>query len=57
MSLYLDDSVAKFLRAQGTGWHERVNRVLASLAQMKIADVRVEDALLARAKAAMARGD
>lgn len=57
VTLYLDDSVAKFFRAQGTGWHGRVNRVLATYAQMKIADVRVEDALLARGKAAMAGGD
>lgn len=54
VTLYLDDSVAKFFKATGHGWHGRVNRVLATYAQMKIADVRVEDALLSRAKAAYA---
>ncbi|MEM8576093.1 MAG: BrnA antitoxin family protein [Pseudomonadota bacterium] len=57
VTLYLDDSVAKFFPAQSTGWHARANRVLATYAQVMIADVRVEDALLARAKAAMAHGD
>lgn len=57
VTLWIDESVAKFYRAQGKGWHRRVNRVLATYAQMKIADVKVGDALLARAKAEMAERD
>lgn len=58
VTLYIDGSVAKFFKAAGRGWHARVNRVLATYAQMKIADVRVDDVLLARAKATAAeRGE
>ena len=39
VTLYLDASVARFYRAMGLGYHARVNRLLATWAQMKIAGV------------------
>ncbi|MDJ0825597.1 MAG: BrnA antitoxin family protein [Rhodobacter sp.] len=39
-SLYLDESVLKFYRAMGKGYHARINRVLATFAQMRIAQVK-----------------
>ena len=51
MRLYLDDSAATFFRVQGPGWRARVNRVLATYAQLKIADVKVGAALVAEVKA------
>ncbi|MFQ6552971.1 BrnA antitoxin family protein [Aestuariibius insulae] len=35
-TLYLDESVAKFYRAMGQGYQTRINRVLATWAQMRI---------------------
>ncbi|PSL20114.1 BrnA antitoxin family protein [Shimia abyssi] len=44
VTLYLDRSVAKFYRAMGRGYQERINRLLATWAQMKIADeLRVDE--------------
>lgn len=40
VTLMLDDSLAKFYRAQGVGYQARINRILATYAQMKIAEVR-----------------
>lgn len=37
VTLYLDASVARLFRAMGTGYQARINRVLATWAQMKIA--------------------
>ena len=37
VTLYLDRSVARFYRAMGKGYHARINRLLATWAQMKIA--------------------
>jgi uncharacterized protein (DUF4415 family) len=37
VTLYLDTSVAKMFRAMGTGYHARINRVLATWLQLKIA--------------------
>ena len=37
LTLRLDESVAKFFRAMGPGYQARINRVLATYAQMKIA--------------------
>src|SRR6056297_3597089 len=37
VTLYLDRSVARVYRAMGKGYHARVNRLLATWAQMKIA--------------------
>lgn len=49
VTLYLDRSVAKFYRAMGLGYQARINRLLATWAQMKIAEeLRVEAALAAR---------
>ena len=39
ITMRLDESVAKFYRAMGKGYQERMNRVLATYAQMKIARV------------------
>ena len=40
VTLWLDESVAKFYRATGKGWHARVSRVLATYAQLQIANIR-----------------
>ena len=40
VTLYLDDSVVKFFKAMGNGYQTRINRVLATFAQMRIAQVR-----------------
>ncbi|MBO9474719.1 BrnA antitoxin family protein [Shimia sp. R10_1] len=46
VTLYLDQSVARFYRAMGKGYQGRINRLLATWAQMKIAEeLRVEAAL------------
>ncbi len=37
VTLYLDASVAKLFRAMGAGYQARINRVLSTWAQMKIA--------------------
>ncbi|WP_348540471.1 BrnA antitoxin family protein [Shimia sp. R9_3] len=38
VTLYLDKSVARFYRAMGKGYQARINRLLATWAQMKIAE-------------------
>ncbi len=38
VTLYLDQSVARFYKAMGKGYHARINRLLATWAQMKIAE-------------------
>jgi uncharacterized protein (DUF4415 family) len=48
VTLYLDVSVAKFYRGMGTGYQTRINRLLATWAQMKIAEAMHGDALLNR---------
>ena len=40
VTLRLDESVAKFYRAMGTGYQARINRILATFAQMRILGVR-----------------
>ena len=40
VTLLLDESVAKFYRAMGRGYQARVNRILVTYAQMKMARVR-----------------
>ena len=40
VTLYLDESVVKFFRAMGVGYQARINRILATFAQMRIAQVR-----------------
>lgn len=52
VTLYLDASVARFYRAMGLGYHARINRLLATWAQMKIAEVLRTDAAMARGAAA-----
>lgn len=39
VTLRLDESVAKFYRAMGSGYQARINRILATYAQLKIARV------------------
>jgi hypothetical protein len=51
VTLMLDRSVAKFFRAQGQGYQARINRVLGTYAQMKIAEVRLAEARLERFRA------
>jgi len=46
VTLYLDASVARFYKAMGKGYHTRINRLLATWAQMKIAgEVKLDEAL------------
>ena len=40
ITLRLDESVAKFYRAMGHGYQARINRILATFAQMRMAEVR-----------------
>ena len=40
LTVYLDASVAQFYQAMGKGFHGRINRVLATFAQMRIAQVK-----------------
>jgi len=47
VTLLLDDSVAKFYRAMGKGYQARINRILATFAQMRIAQVRKLDEMFA----------
>ena len=46
VTLYLDRSVARFYRAMGAGYQARINRLLATWAQMKIAQEVQLDAYL-----------
>ena len=48
VTLLLDESVAKFYRAMGQGYQARINRILATFAQMKIARVTLIDEEMAR---------
>ena len=50
VTLYLDRSVARFYRAMGQGYQARINRLLATWAQMKIAEeLRLDEVLQGRA--------
>lgn len=51
ITLRLDDSVAKFYKAMGPGYQARINRVLATFAQMRIAGVRKAETRLERYRA------
>jgi uncharacterized protein (DUF4415 family) len=44
VTLWLDASVAAFYRAMGNGYQARINRVLATFAQMRIGKVKALDA-------------
>ena len=58
VSLYLDRSVVKFYRAMGVGYQARINRLLATWAQMKIAqEVKLDDYLEKRIAALNAGRD
>ena len=46
VTLRLDASVAKFYRAMGTGYQARINRILATFAQMRIVQVRKLEEML-----------
>lgn len=57
VTLYLDQSVARFYRAMGKGYHARINRLLATWAQMKIAEeLQIDAALEMRAREMSDRG-
>ena len=43
VTLYIDRSVVKVLRAMGKGYRARINRILATWVQMKIADLKAEE--------------
>ena len=45
VSIRLDESVLKFYRAMGKGYQERMNRILATYAQMRIAEIKTNDEL------------
>jgi uncharacterized protein (DUF4415 family) len=56
VTLYLDRSVARFFQAMGTGYQARINRVLATWAQLKIAGMlREREEIERRFGAIMAR--
>ncbi len=65
VTLYLDSSVARVFKAMGKGYHARVNRVLATWAQMKIAGLLREreeierrfGQIMARERAALEAGE
>jgi len=48
LTLYLDASTAKFYRAMGPGYQGRINRILATWAQMKIAGLIATEAHMAK---------
>jgi len=48
VTLYLDRSVVRFYRGMGRGYHARINRLLRTWAQMKIAGEVQLDAYLAK---------
>jgi hypothetical protein len=56
ITLRLDESVAKYYRAMGKGYQERINRVLATYAQMKIARVMELDREIATFRGALDAG-
>lgn len=56
ITLRLDASVAKFFRAMGSGYQARINRVLATYAQLKIAEVLENDRELAPFRGALEAG-
>ena len=55
ITLLLDESVAKFYRAQGRGFHARISRILATYAQFRMARIRERDAWFAERQAAKER--
>jgi uncharacterized protein (DUF4415 family) len=55
MTLYLDQSVAKMFQAMGKGYQARINRILNTWLQMKMAGLmQEEEALMARRGAVLA---
>jgi len=48
LTLYLDSSTAKFYRAMGQGYQARINRILGTWAQMKIAGLIATEAHMAK---------
>jgi len=46
VTLLLDASVAKFYRAMGQGYQARINRILSTFAQMRIAEVRKTERMI-----------
>ncbi len=46
ITIRLDESVAKFYRAMGQGYQSRINRILATFAQMRMAQVKRLDAMI-----------
>ena len=61
ITLRLDESVAKFYRAMGEGYQTRMNRILATFAQMRMGQVTMENERVAaemrKIREAIARGD
>jgi hypothetical protein len=51
MTLYLDASVAQMFRAMGQGYQARINRILSTWLQMKMAGLVQEDVALANRRA------
>ena len=49
VTLYLDRSVARLFRGMGKGYQDRINRILVTWAQMKIADLKVMELSLIEA--------
>ncbi|WP_417259431.1 BrnA antitoxin family protein [Celeribacter sp.] len=56
ITLRLDESIAKFFRAQGHGYQTRINHILGTYAQMKIAEVNITNRKLDAFNEALSRG-
>ncbi|MEN8837997.1 MAG: BrnA antitoxin family protein [Celeribacter marinus] len=56
ITLRLDESIAKFFRAQGEGYQARINHILGTYAQMQIFGVNLTARKYAAYNAALARG-
>ena len=57
LTLYLDTSTAKFYRAMGAGYQARINRILGTWAQMKIAGLIATEAHMAKRREALLAGE
>ncbi len=56
ITLRLDESIAKFFRAQGHGYQTRINHILGTYAQMKIAEINIANRKLDAFNAVLSRG-
>ncbi len=57
VTLWLDESVARFFRAMGNGYQPRINRILATWAQMRILDWLKGEEIIRERNRAILRAD